>query len=97
MLLLLLGGDERGVGIVIGIEGLVDSLSAFFEAGLAGDLDRDPAQDHGRYGDHCACDCCHFFPLVIPFFAGIDVTFSLTSDPFLCWPYGACTVNTDAK
>lgn len=56
---LLLGGDERGVWIVIGVEGLVDGLPPFLEAGLAGDLDGDPAQDHRCYGDHGGRDGCH--------------------------------------
>jgi len=57
--LLLLRGDEGGVWIVIGVEGLVDGLSPLLEAGLAGDLDGDPAQDHGSYGNHRALDGCH--------------------------------------
>lgn len=56
---LLLGGDERGVWVVIGVEGLVDGLPPFLEAGLAGDLDGDPAQDHRCYGDHGGRDGCH--------------------------------------
>jgi len=55
----LLWGDERGVGVVIEVEGSVNGLSPLLEAGLASNLHGDPAQDHRRYGDYGARDGCH--------------------------------------
>jgi hypothetical protein len=56
------GGVERGanvggnvvVGVVVGVERVVDGVAALLQAGLAGDLDGDPAQHHPRYCNHCA-------------------------------------------
>lgn len=56
------GGVERGanvvgnvvVGVVVGVERVVDGNAALLQAGLAGDLDGDPAQHHPRYYNHCA-------------------------------------------
>jgi hypothetical protein len=52
-------GGNVVVGIVVGVERAVDGGAALVQAGLAGDLDGDPAQHHPRDSYHCACYRSH--------------------------------------
>ena len=49
----------RVVGVAGGVEGAVDSGAAALQAGFAGELDGDPAQDHGRDSNQRADDRRH--------------------------------------
>lgn len=50
---------DRGVRVVVGVEGAIDGFSAFLQARFAGDLDGDPAQDHRRDRHNRTRDRCH--------------------------------------